>query len=114
MYIGVFLCGSGLILGLTLLVLIAGLRPEALVSQSVRQFARFILISAGLSIFSLVLFIILSVFTGILPISGRGSYSLPQDYQAYGLFGSFILLIGLAGMLSPVFTAVWLRQQHKL
>lgn len=114
MFIGVYLCGSGFMLGLTLLVLIAGLHPDAMVAQSVRQFARFILFSAGLIIFSLVLFIFLSVFTGILPTAGAGSYSLPQDYLAYGLFGWFILLIGLAGIFSPVFTAVWLRQQHKI
>lgn len=112
MYIGVYLCSSGLVLGLTLLFLAAQIGAEASGRQIKQLFARFMLITISLIIFCLVLFTTLSIFTGILPAFGSsGSYSLPQDYFAVGLFGWFILLIGLAGILSPVVTAVWLHKQ---
>lgn len=114
MYIGVYLCSSGLVLGLTLLILTAVTRSEAGWGQIRRQLARFMLLAAGLIIFSLVVFIILSAITGILPVAGSSSYSLPQDYIEYGLSGWLILALGLAGIFSPALAAVWLHHQHKL
>ena len=114
MIIGAYLCSSGFVLVATLLLLTALTRSAANGGEIRQQLARFSLLAASLILFGLVVFIGLSAFTGILPIFRSGSYNLPQDYIEYGLFAWFILLIGLAGIFSPVFTALWLHRQHKL
>ena len=115
MFIGVYLCGSGFVLGITLLFLMAGMQAEAKGRQIKKQFATFLLKTVSLILICLVLFTTLSIGTGILPAFGNsGSYNLPQDYLAYGLFGWLILVIGLVGIFSPVFTAVWLHRHRKI
>lgn len=101
MLIGVYLCSSLLVLGLSLLVLTAVTK------------ARFVLITGALILLGLIAFVGLSALSGILQIGQPGSYSLPQDYIAYGFFGWLILAIGLLGIFSPALTAFWLRRRQQ-
>lgn len=115
MFIGAYLGSSGVIFLITLCLLTAVASPDKAFWRRRQQLARFALLSLGLSGLGFILFLGLSVVTGILPPVGSvGSYSLPQDYLAYGLFGWFILFVAAVGILSPALTAVWLHKHHQM
>lgn len=111
MFIGVYLCSSLLVLGMSVLALTAVTKPETQWRHIKRYIAKFLLITGGLILLGLIAFVGLSAVSGILPFGQTSSVSLPQDYIAYGLFGWLIMAIGLLGILSPALTAVWLRRQ---
>lgn len=63
----------------------------------------------GLSILMMVLglaiFLFLSAWISILFLGETASYNLPLDFISEGLIGWLTLLVGLAGILSPIFAA---------
>ncbi|WP_420643502.1 hypothetical protein [Candidatus Leptofilum sp.] len=58
----------------------------------------FIFVMTGLTLFTL-----LSSWQGLLKFGVATDFSFPQDYIEAGLLGWFIMAIGLAGVLSPIF-----------
>lgn len=114
MFIGAYICSSGLVFLVALGLLTALSSADDPVGRWRQQIVKYTLLSLGLSGVGLTLFLVLSAVTGILPVGGAGSYSLPQDYLAYGVVGWLILLIAIGGILSPAFTAVWLHKRHQI
>ncbi len=78
-----------------------------------RKWSSYSALSLLFVIVGLVLFTLLSSWAGIVPLKiGEGalisySVSFPHGYLSQGTLGIAILLVGLAGILSPVFAA-WL------
>lgn len=115
MFIGAYLCSAGIVFLLTLCLLTFIGYPDKHFWRQRQQLIRFALYSLGLSGLGFILFLGLSLVTGILPPFGSvGNYSLPQDYLAYGLFGWFILFVAAVGILSPALTAVWLHKHQQI
>ena len=55
---------------------------------------------------SLALYIILSVWIEIFSFGAPSSYNIPQDYFEQGIIGWLLLLIGAAGILSPLLAVI--------
>jgi hypothetical protein len=72
-----------------------------------RRLAAYTGLSLLLALAGLILFYLLSAWVGLMRTGVTGSLSIPQDYLARGAVGILILLVGLAGLLSPVLAA-WL------
>jgi hypothetical protein len=72
----------------------------------------------GLSLLSvlagLILFYLVSSWAGLIRIGVAGSSNIPQDYVVRGVVGILILLIGLAGLLSPILAAVLLGRLPRM
>ena len=90
-----FLAGIVWLLGLALL-------------PSIRcRLAAYFGLSLLLALAGLILFYLLSTWAGLVRTGVTGSLSIPQDSLARGAVGGLILLVGLAGLLSPLL-AEWL------
>jgi len=113
MFIGVYLCGSGLVFLIAFLALSAAADVDDTVGRLRQHFTKFGLTAAGSSLLGLILFIGLSVATGLLTLGQSGDYSIPGDYIELGVRGWLILLIGALGILSPALTAVWMRNNRR-
>jgi drug/metabolite transporter (DMT)-like permease len=72
-----------------------------------RRLAAYAGLSLLLALAGLILFYLLSAWAGFMRTGVTGSLSIPQDYLARGAAGVAILLVGLAGLLSPLLAA-WL------
>lgn len=102
MYIGVYLCLSGIfyLFGLIWLA-----RPS-----------RRVLIYTGLAwllaIVGLVVFEGFSALTGIAPFGEANSFSYPGDYLARGPLGWALMLVLPLGFLSPLLLAVWTARRR--
>lgn len=60
----------------------------------------------------LVTFTGLSVASGIIQFGQAATYRLPQDYLAAGAAGWLALMVGLAGILIPLFVTLFIRQTY--
>jgi len=115
MFIGAYLFSTGVVFLVTLWLLTAVVSSDKPFLRQRQRLARFAFYSLAVSGLGFILFLGLSLVTGILPpIGSSGSYSLPQDYLAYGLLGWFILFVAAVGILSPALTAVWLRKHQQI
>lgn len=97
MYIGAYLCLTGLFYW-------AGALWLARRNLRLRWYA------AGTwtaSLVALIVFEILSIWAGLVPYRGAGSFSYPGDYLAHGLTGWLIMLLLPAGFLAPLLVAAW-------
>lgn len=109
MFIGAYLCGSGLVYLALLVLLVVRAKPQAAAGNFRKRLTRYSFVAAGLSAAGLVAFLGLSAAAGLLRLGQAGSYSLPDDYVALGAAGWLIMLVGLAGLLSPL-AAVFLTR----
>ncbi len=98
MFIGAYICLSGLVWLVGLLVC----RPAR------RQCGRHSAVAIGLAATGLVLFILLSLWLGLVQFGTAYNLSIPEDYIGRGGWGIGTLVVGLAGVLSPFGAAVWL------
>jgi hypothetical protein len=94
----------GAYLFLTGVVWLAGL---ALWPAVRRRLAAYAGLSLLLALAGLIIFYLLSAWAGFMRSGVTGSLSIPLDYLAKGVVGVLILLVGLAGLLSPLLVA-WL------
>ncbi len=74
--------------------------------RQAESFAYYTYWSAGLWFFGLILFGSFSIRAGMMRLGVPQTVSFPQDYLARGIVGWGILLIGLVGVLSPVWAAL--------
>jgi drug/metabolite transporter (DMT)-like permease len=101
MEIGAYLFLAGI-------VWLAGLVPRP---HARRRLVAYASLSLLLALAGLILFYLLSAWAGLMRTGVTGSLSIPQDYLARGAVGVLILLVGLAGLLSPLLAAWLLGQQ---
>ncbi len=99
MFIGVYLCLSGF----------AWLVALAVFGPARRRIGRFSAVAAGLAGTGLVLFILLSLWLGLVRFGSPYNLSIPQDYYARGAAGIGALVVGAAGVVSPLFAVMWLK-----
>ncbi len=110
MFIGVYLLLKALVFAF---ILLSRFKSRSVSRQAdhthgwLRLFAGYALL---LSLLSLVAFIFLSVWSGIIAIGTSSSYSIPQDYISFGVLGWFVLAIGFIGVLSPLLAA-WIADK---
>ena len=98
MGLGAYLLLTGMAYLLVLL-----LRPE------IRRRDRFLLFtgwSVAVSLLGLAIFAALSVSLGVMQIGVYQDFNLPQDYLRLGAAGWAILLLGLLGILGPVWIGI--------
>jgi hypothetical protein len=97
MYIGVYLCLTGIFYWAGAWWLTRRrLRPRGYAAGA-----------WAASLIMLVLFEILSIWAGLVPYRGAGSFSYPGDYLAFGFAGWLIMLLLPAGFLAPLLIAAW-------
>jgi hypothetical protein len=102
MYIGVYLCLSGLAYGSGLVLLL--LRE--------RKVARFSILTWGAAILLLLSFELASIVTGLVPYREDGSFSYPGDYLSGGPAGWIIAPLLPLGFLSPLILAWWFARRE--
>jgi hypothetical protein len=101
MYIGVYLCLSGLFLIICLLIL-----PRVR-----RRLGLFIGLSLLTIISPFVLFELLSIYLNIVPAGENVNFNYPADYVDKGIIGWFVTILPLLGILSPIMISLLLTRQ---
>ena len=91
-----------------LLVLIV--RPEL---RQAERLAQYMIWSSGIWLVGLLLFGGLAAKTGLMRLGAPQTVAFPQDYLAQGAAGGAIVLIGLIGVLAPVWAAVICRKRKR-
>jgi hypothetical protein len=109
MFIGAYLCVSGFIFVLSLLVLFALFPNSSTVPGLRKQVFTFAVLSFAVIGVSLTAFISLSALVGLMNFREAGSWSYPNDYLAYGPIGWIIMILLPLGILSPIVILIWLR-----
>ncbi len=101
MFIGVYLCLSGMtwILGL-FLFLAARVRIGA-----------YSALALAFAASGLVLFTLLSMWLGLVRFGIPYNLNIPDDYYLHGVFGIATLIVGLAGVLSPLYAAWYVKRK---
>jgi len=102
MYVGVYLCLSG----------IAFLAGAAILSRARRPLWRYALLAVVPVAACFIAFEVLSSAVGITPPGARIDWSYPGDYTSHGLGAWLIALLPLAGAAAPLGIALLLRR-HK-
>lgn len=97
MYIGVYLCASGVLFLLG---------PGWLLRRGGR-WPGYIALAGGLSAVALLAFEILSAAAGLTTIGRPGHFNYPGDYLASGPVGWGLMLLPPLGVVSPLLVAWW-------
>ncbi|MCI0393731.1 MAG: hypothetical protein L0332_07350 [Chloroflexi bacterium] len=103
MFIGVYLCMSGLVYWLGV----------AALASTRRHFALYSLLSFVLVLGAMAAFIGLSAVTDLMPVGGAGSWSYPGDYLVHGPVGWAIMLLPLVGLVAPLLAGLWLERRNR-
>lgn len=101
MYIGVYLCLSGLFILICLLILPRLRKRRAL----------FIGFSLLTIISPFVLFELMSIYLNITPAGGNANFNYPADYVDKGILGWFVIVLPLLGILSPIMISLLLTRE---
>ena len=75
-------------------------------------FVRFAYWSAGLGFGGLLLFGVLMTQNGLMQLGAPQTLSFPQDVLARGIVGGVVMLVGVLGVLSPVWAALLTMRQY--
>ncbi len=101
MFIGVYLCLSGIVWVLGLFIFL----------QARIRIGTYSALAALLAASGLILFTLISTEMGLVRFGVPYSLSIPDDYYARGVLGLAALLVGIAGVLSPLLAAGWVNRR---
>ncbi len=101
MFIGVYLCLSGMVWLLGLFIFLQARLRMGLYSA----------LAIALTATGLILFTLFSMALGLVRFGTPENLSIPQDYIARGAVGVGVLLVGIVGILSPVYAAWWVNRK---
>ena len=106
MFVGVYLCLSGVSGALALAILILFVHPHATVCWLRARLLRCAGLALPVNIGGLIAFVGLSAWAGMLHFGRAESYRLPNDYLARGPIGWSLLALAYLGILAPMLIAV--------
>ncbi len=101
MFIGVYLCLSGIIWVLGLFIFL----------QARLRIGAYSALAVALAATGLILFILLSMGMGLVRFGTPYNLSIPDDYVARGVLGIGALIVGIVGILSPLYAAIWVSRR---
>jgi hypothetical protein len=111
MFIGAYLCVSGLVF-LTGLLVLAALADWSIPAHRLgRRVFTYTALSLSASLLGLTTFIVFSILAGLMPFRGAGSWSYPADYFSAGPVGWVIFIMPLLGLVAPLGVLLWLKSR---
>ena len=113
MFIGVYLCGSGVFFFGSLAAVFFLTKGTTTVMELRQRLLRYAAIALPSAIIGLAAFLGLSWVTGLLRLGEAGNFNLPGDYIEFGILGWGILLIGMVGLLSPAWALLLISNNKR-